>query len=138
VPGGKTILGLVGVAVLSGVMGGGAGLLAGRTEARDQVALVDVAAGPRGATGEPGPQGLDGPTGPIGLLGPRGQRGEPGQDGADGMDAADALSGGYVISTNGRCPTGAGYAETIYVLDQDINGSPGDLKTTGIYLCRIR
>jgi hypothetical protein len=136
VPGGQKTLGLLGVAVLSGVIGGGAGLITGRAEARDQVALVNVAAGPRGVTGEPGktgaqgPQGLDGLPGPIGLPGPRGQ------NGTDGKDASDELRGGYVIGT-AYCPTGSFYTDTVYVLDSDPRYSSGNLSVSSVRLCRL-
>lgn len=72
----KTVLALVGVAILSGAVGGA-------------VASLLVAEGPRGPRG---PEGLAGDQGNVGDPGPRGRRGRQGPTGPPGTVDTDALA----------------------------------------------
>lgn len=110
-----------------------------------------VATGPAGAQGPAGPIGVEGPQGAKGEQGPQGERGEQGEKGEEGAQGPAALpvvadfpadesgpdlSGALVIA-DGRCPLGTWYSETVYVGRSSMLGSPGELDTRSMMLCKI-
>ncbi|MEU7294919.1 hypothetical protein AB0A76_17130 [Streptomyces exfoliatus] len=110
-----------------------------------------VATGPAGAQGPAGPVGVEGSPGAKGEQGPRGERGEQGEPGEEGEqgpaglpavaelpddESGPDLSGALVIA-DVRCPLGTQYSETVYVGSSSLLGSPGELDTRSMMLCKI-
>lgn len=110
------------------------------------VGVYFVGAGPAGARGPAGPKGLRGPQGEQGPQGERGAKGDQGEPGAsaepatlqvpDASTLGSDLSGGLLLSS-GTCPAGTSSWDTIYVGRDSVLGSPGEVDTRAMTLCKI-
>ncbi|MFJ8002897.1 hypothetical protein [Streptomyces fagopyri] len=100
-------------------------------------------AGAQGPAGPEGPQGSQGAQGPRGKHGAKGDQGEPGASAEpvalqlpDTSNLGPDLSGGLLLSS-GTCPTGTSRWDTIYVGRDSVLGSPGEVDTRAMTLCKI-
>ncbi|MFG3022538.1 hypothetical protein ACGFZQ_28980 [Streptomyces sp. NPDC048254] len=129
----------IGVAATAAVvaLSGAAGAVAG---------TYFVGTGPAGARGPAGPEGLRGPQGEQGPQGERGAKGDQGEPAASAEPATQQLpdastlhsdhSGGLLLST-GNCPAGTSPWDTVYVGRDSVLGSPGEVDTRAMTLCKI-